>query len=76
MFVAVDGQLAGLAGRRRSDQGDRRPRPFAALHELGLRVIMLTGDNEQTAEAVAGKLGIDEFEAGVTPEEKHDHVRR
>jgi len=45
------------------------------LHALGLRIIMLTGDNEKTAKTVAEKLGIDEFEAGVRPEDKHERIK-
>ena len=45
-----------------------------SLQQAGLRVIMLTGDHESTARIVAEKLGIDEFEAGVSPQQKHDHV--
>ncbi|MFU8833488.1 MAG: HAD-IC family P-type ATPase, partial [Wenzhouxiangella sp.] len=44
------------------------------LHAQGLRVIMATGDNERTAQAVAGKLGIDEVRAGVLPEAKKDLI--
>jgi len=46
------------------------------LHELGLRVIMLTGDNELTARAVAARLGIDEVQAGVEPKDKHARVQQ
>jgi Cu+-exporting ATPase len=45
------------------------------LHGLGLKVVMLTGDNKQTAEAVAAQLGIDEVEAEVDPQRKSDRVR-
>ncbi len=45
------------------------------LHRLGLKIIMLTGDNERTARAVAEKLGIDQIEAGVEPQQKHERVR-
>jgi len=45
------------------------------LHRLGLRVIMVTGDNRETANAVAGELGIDEIHAGVRPEQKQAIVR-
>ncbi|MEL7088292.1 MAG: HAD-IC family P-type ATPase, partial [Planctomycetota bacterium] len=44
------------------------------LHALGLKIIMATGDNESTAQAVAGKLGIDEVRAGVLPEDKQKLV--
>jgi P-type Cu+ transporter len=47
-----------------------------ALHRLGLRIIMLTGDNETTARVVAQSLGIDEFKAGLRPQEKHDEVAK
>lgn len=46
------------------------------LHDMKLRVVMLTGDNEKTAKSVADKLGIDVVYAGVNPEEKHKHIRR
>jgi Cu+-exporting ATPase len=46
-----------------------------SLHDLGLRIIMLTGDNETTAKTVADKLGIDEFHAGVQPEEKQERIK-
>ena len=74
MHVAVDGRLAGIIAV--SDP----IKPSAAdavrsLHGMGLRIIMLTGDSEQTARTVAGQLGIDEFHAGVKPEEKHALVQ-
>jgi Cu+-exporting ATPase len=47
-----------------------------ALHGLGLRIVMLTGDNETTARVVAQSLGLDEFKAGLRPQEKHDEVAR
>src|SRR5262249_4541632 len=46
------------------------------LRDQGIRLVMLTGDNRATAENVAGKLGIKEFEAGVLPERKSDIVKR
>ncbi len=73
MYVAVDNQLAGLitvADAIKSTTLDA----IHALHELGLRIVMLTGDNENTAREVATQLGIDDFEAGVTPQRKHDYV--
>jgi Cu+-exporting ATPase len=47
-----------------------------ALHALGLKIVMLTGDNETTARVVAQTLGIDEFKSGLRPQEKHDEVAR
>jgi len=46
------------------------------LHEQGLKIVMMTGDNEATANAVAAEVGIDEFHAGVKPADKHDAVER
>jgi P-type Cu+ transporter len=74
MLVAVDGQLRGLLAVADSIK-DSTPDVILALHKLGLRIVMLTGDNEQTAQAVAKQLGIDEVEAGVSPQHKHDRIR-
>ncbi len=69
MYVAVDRQLAGLVAV--SDPiKQSTPVALRALRALGLRVLMLTGDNERTARTVAEGLGIDEFHAGVLPAEK------
>jgi len=74
MHVAVDRRLAGLIAV--SDPiKESTPEAVRSLHDLGLRVIMLTGDSEQTARTVAAGLGIDEFRAGVKPEGKHAIVR-
>jgi Cu+-exporting ATPase len=73
MYLAVDGNLAGtftVADAIKSTT----PAALRALQALGVRVIMLTGDNPQTAAAVASELGIPEFEAAVTPQRKHDFV--
>jgi Cu+-exporting ATPase len=74
MLVAVDGQFAGTIAVADSIK-DSTPDVIRALHELGLRIVMLTGDNQQTAQAVAKQLGIDEVEAGVSPQHKHDRIR-
>ncbi len=69
MFVAVDGALAGLLGV--SDPvKPSAPAALRSLRDEGVRVVMLTGDSQTTAEAVAKKLGIDEVIAGVLPEAK------
>ncbi|MCR9119578.1 MAG: copper-translocating P-type ATPase, partial [bacterium] len=74
MFVAVDEKFAGIIAV--SDPiKDSTPDAIRTLHDLGLRIIMLTGDNERTAKTVADQLGIDEFEAGVLPEDKHERIK-
>ena len=74
MFVAVDRQFAGLVAVSDPIKASSLE-AVRTLHELGLRVIMLTGDNEKTARTVAEKLGIDEFHAGVRPEDKHERIK-
>ena len=69
MFVAVDGTLAGIVAVADPIK-DSTAQAIKELHTQGLRVIMATGDNERTAQAVAGTLGIDEVRAGVLPEDK------
>ncbi|MGB5538801.1 MAG: heavy metal translocating P-type ATPase [Gammaproteobacteria bacterium] len=75
MFVAIDGRAAGLIGVA-DPLKDSTPEAIRALHAAGVRVVMLTGDNRTTAEAVAGKLGIDRVEAEVLPEQKAGIVRQ
>jgi len=52
------------------------PEAIAQLHKLGLKIIMLTGDNERTANSVAKKLGLDQVEAGVEPQNKHERIQQ
>jgi Cu+-exporting ATPase len=73
MFVAVDGQFAGLIGVADPIKATTAE-AIAQLHAEGLRVVMLTGDSETTARAVARRLGIDEVIAGVLPDEKAAHI--
>ncbi|SEN96816.1 Cu+-exporting ATPase [Paracoccus alcaliphilus] len=73
MFIAVDGTLAGIVAVADPIK-DSTAQAIRELHAQGLRVIMATGDNERTAQAVAGKLGIDEVRAGVLPEAKKDLI--
>jgi len=75
MFVVVEGDPAGLVSvvdpvRVTSQQAIR------ALHKEGIRVVMLTGDSESTAQAVARQLAIDEVIAGVLPGEKAEHIQQ
>jgi P-type Cu+ transporter len=69
MFVVLDGKIAGLVSVA-DPVKETTPAALKALHELGFRIIMATGDNERTAKAVAGRLGIDEIRADVLPEDK------
>ena len=74
IFVGINGKAAGILAV--SDPiKESTPEAIKHLHELGIKVIMLTGDNERTAKAVASKLGIDEVEAGVEPQRKNERVR-
>lgn len=75
IFIAVDGKLAAIMAITDPIK-ESTPAALETLHELGLKVVMLTGDAQPTAKAVAEKLGIDEFHAGVSPEDKHDFVKR
>ncbi|OAB55206.1 ATPase P [Leptolyngbya valderiana BDU 20041] len=75
MFLALDGKAAGLvavADPIKETSGEA----IRALHEEGLEIVMLTGDSETTARAVARELGIDQVFADVRPDDKADHVRR
>ena len=74
MFVGIENRSAGILAV--SDPiKQSTPEAIRELHKLGLKIIMLTGDNEKTARAVADQLNIDEVEAGVKPEDKHDRVK-
>lgn len=74
MFAAIDGRFAGLLAVSDPIKAST-PDAVKKLHHLGLKVIMLTGDNERTAQAVAEQLGIDEVEAGVSPQRKYERIR-
>jgi len=75
VFVAVDGAVAGIVGV--SDPiKETTPGAIRALRAEGLRVVMLTGDSESTARAVAGKLGLEEVVAELLPDQKAEAVRR
>ncbi|MFO0914145.1 MAG: heavy metal translocating P-type ATPase [Pirellulales bacterium] len=73
MFVGAGGTCAGILAV--SDPlKSAAPEAIASLHRLGLKVIMLTGDHEQTARSVAQRLGIDDFAAGVRPADKRARI--
>ena len=69
LFVAVNGKSAGLLAVADPIK-ESTPEAIAMLHELGVKLVMATGDNRRTAEAVARKLGLDQFEAEVEPADK------
>jgi Cu+-exporting ATPase len=75
VFVAIDGKAAGIIGIA----DPIKPTTLEAVRALradGIRVVMLTGDNRTTAEAVAKRLGIDEIEAEILPQDKSEVVER
>jgi Cu+-exporting ATPase len=75
MFVAIDHDLAGIIAVADPIK-KTTPDALAALRNEGIRIVMLTGDNRTTAQAVASKLGITEIEAEVAPEQKHAIVQK
>ncbi|MEB2346495.1 MAG: heavy metal translocating P-type ATPase [Deltaproteobacteria bacterium] len=75
LFVALDGRAAGLVSVADPIK-QTTPEAIEELHREGLRIVMLTGDNRTTAEAVARRLGLDEVEAGVLPDRKAAAVQR
>ena len=75
MFVAIDGQPAGIIAVADPIKATT-PAALASLKADGIRIVMLTGDNRTTAQAVASKLGITDIEAEVLPEQKNAIVRR
>ncbi|MEQ6916618.1 copper-transporting P-type ATPase [Halomonas aquatica] len=74
MFVAVDGKPAGLVTVADPIK-ETTAEAIRALHDEGIRIVMLTGDSQTTAQAVAKELGIDEIIAGVLPEQKAEKVK-
>jgi Cu+-exporting ATPase len=75
MYVAADGALAGLVAVADPIKATSRE-AIARFHAMGLEVVMLTGDNQRTAEAIARQAGIDRVVAGVLPEGKVAEVKR
>jgi Cu+-exporting ATPase len=74
MFIAVDGKLAGFLGVADTIKESAKD-AIAELHRQKIEVVMMTGDNAKTAEAVANKLGIDKVFADVLPEQKAEKVK-
>ena len=75
MYVGIDGKLAGLLGVTDPIKESTIP-AIQKLRSLGIKVIMMTGDNEKTAKAVAKKVGLDGFFADVLPKGKADLIKK
>ncbi len=75
MFVALDNTLVGLVAVADPIK-ESSPEAIKALHDAGIRIVMLTGDNQTTAKAVAARLAIDEVVADVLPDQKAQIVKR
>lgn len=75
MYAACDGVFVGIIAAADTIKKESRE-AIAELHKMGIKTLMLTGDNSRTAKAVAGELNIDSFIAEVLPEEKAEHIKK
>ncbi|HWE41246.1 MAG TPA: HAD-IC family P-type ATPase, partial [Gemmatimonadaceae bacterium] len=75
MYVAANGALAGVIAVADPIKGSSRE-AIATLHEMGLEVVMVTGDNQRTADAIARQAGVDRVIAGVLPDGKVAEIER
>jgi Cu+-exporting ATPase len=73
IYLAIDGALAAILAVSDPLKAETAG-AIKKLHALGIRIVMLTGDDERVAEAVARRLGIDEFAAGLSPGDKHERI--
>ena len=74
LFFACDGKILGIIAVADTIKADS-PRAVKELQEMGIRVVMLTGDNEKTAQAIGKQAGVDEVIAGVLPDGKESVIR-
>ncbi|NLC94557.1 MAG: heavy metal translocating P-type ATPase, partial [Bacilli bacterium] len=75
MFVAVNGELKGIIAVRDNIKSTSK-KAIEKIHDLGIKVAMLTGDNKRTAQAIAKEVGIDVVLAEVLPDEKANEIRK
>lgn len=75
MYMAIDGELAGVIAVADTLKANSK-KAVEALHKLGIEVVMLTGDNEKTAQAIAKEVGIDKVVSDVLPGDKANEVKR
>lgn len=74
LYAALDGQLAAIIAVAEPIKSST-PAAINALHQLGIKVVMITGDNARTAQAIARQVGIDDVVSEVLPEGKAEAIR-